>query len=137
MEYFIGSAITLIAIVCIKLIASKLPFEKTGGIRQSQSYIYNLIEQYLPEEPYEEDLFATQATKYLDQVFVRVVFVDGKAYWVENNRLYVANHEDHEVDKSQAVEVDTMGMDKVQLNNIMLVVEKLKEGAYDDNWNAG
>ncbi len=137
MEYFIGSIITLIAVLCLKLIFGKRISESNGGIRQSQSYIFNLIDQYIPEYPYEELEIESQATRYLEQIFLRVVIVEDKAYWVEDNRLYVVDHTEEGIDKEAAVEVDTMAMDKVQLDKIMLVVEQLKEGAYDDNWNAG
>lgn len=137
MEYFIGSVITLAAVFGLNLIFKKKISKAFGGIQASQSYIFNLIERYLPEYPDENEYPVTQATKYLDKIFVRVVIVDDKAYWVENNRLYVTDHEDDTIDKSSAQEVDTMAMDKVQLDKIMLVVEKLKEGVYDDSWDAG
>jgi len=41
-----------------------------------------------------------------------------------------------EVVKENAKQVDTMAMDKVELKEIMFIVEKLREDD-DDNWSSG
>jgi hypothetical protein len=70
----------------------------------------------------------TQASKYLEKITMRVVFLEGKAYWIKDDKFYVADAVDHMVDHESAAEVDTMAMDKIQLEKIKMVVEKLAEG---------
>lgn len=137
MEYFIGSVVTLAAIIGLNLLARLLGGQEEKVVGPSQSYIHNLVGPYMLTNEELTEPKPTQSSKYADKLFVRVVIVDGKAYWIQDGTFYVANYKNDQVDKESAVEVDTMSMDKVQLNKIMLVVEKLREGAYDDSWNAG
>jgi hypothetical protein len=49
-------------------------------------------------------------------------------YWIVNNTFYVADIVDGNVEENTTRLVDTMTMDKVQLDKIMFIVEKLREG---------
>ena len=70
----------------------------------------------------------TQSTKHFDSVSIRILIVDSQAYWIKNNSVFMADVVNGEVEKDTAREVDTMAMDKVQLNKMIFIVEKLKEG---------
>jgi hypothetical protein len=61
-------------------------------------------------------------------MYTRVVFVENQAYWIKNNTLFVADMEDDMVDEATTREVDTMAMDKVQLEKVIYIVEALTEG---------
>jgi len=137
MEYFIGSIVMLAVIVTLRLLSNRFFSEDIPRVNQSQTYIHNLIGPYMLDNEELRKPIVSQTTKHLDKMFVRVVITDDKAYWIQDNIFYVADSVDGDVDKSTAQEVDTMAMDKVQLNKIMIVVEKLREGAYDDSWDAG
>lgn len=137
MEYFIGSIVMLAIIVALRLLSHKFFGDGIQKVNQSQTYIHNLIGPYMLDNEEMRKPIVSQTTKHLDKMFVRVVITDDKAYWIQDNIFYVADCVDGDVDKSTAQEVDTMAMDRVQLNKIMLVVEKLREGAYDDSWDAG
>ena len=137
MEYFIGSVVTLAAIIGLNLLARLFDRSNEEVVGPSQSYIYNIVGPYMLTNEELTEPKPTQSSKYADKLFVRVVIVEGKAYWIQDSVFYVADYKNDQVDKESAKEVDTMSMDKVQLNKIMLVVEKLREGAYDDSWNAG
>lgn len=79
----------------------------------------------------------TQSSKHVDEMFIRVVFLDQKAYWLKDGKFFVADVIDGNVDKDAASEVDTMSMDAIQLNKIKYIVEKLTEGKNNDSRNAG
>jgi hypothetical protein len=70
----------------------------------------------------------TQSMKHFDSINLRILVIEQEAYWIKNNAVFVAKIINGEIEKDTAVEVDTMAMDKVQLNKIMFIVEKLKEG---------
>jgi hypothetical protein len=137
LEYFIGSVVTLAAIIGLNLLARRFDRSNEQVVGPSQSYIYSLVGPYMLSNEELKEPKPTQSSKYADKLFIKVVIVEGKAYWIQDSVFYVANYINNEVIKESAEEVDTMSMDKVQLNKIMLVVEKLREGAYDDSWNAG
>ena len=66
-----------------------------------------------------------------------MVVVGKNAYWIKDNVFYEADVVDGDVDKKTARQVDTMAMDKVQLNKMMSIVEKLTEGTHNDYWDSG
>ena len=137
MEYFVGSVITLIAIVSIMIIAKSNTPPTVPSIRYSQSHIHNLIYPWIPTNDELVEPIVSQSTKHLDSAFVRVVMVDGKGYFIKDGTFFVAEVVDGDIDKSTAKQVDTMTMDTVQLNKIKFIVEKLTEGKDNDSWNAG
>jgi hypothetical protein len=61
-------------------------------------------------------------------MYTRVVFLENQAYWIKNNTLFVADMEEGFVDEQTTREVDTMGMDRVQLEKVIHIVEALTEG---------
>ena len=89
---------------------------------------------YVPKEIHKKE---TQARKYMKQAWVRVVILDDNAYWIKDNALYVAELVDGAVDKESTKRVDTMSMNKVELDKTMFVVEKLREGRGDENSSSG
>jgi hypothetical protein len=137
MEYLLGSLVS----VGLFFIGKKI-FDKTDSkqrhvnIGYTQSYVHNLI---LPLLRLEALLInkETQASKYLDSLFIKVVIAENKAYWITNNTFFVAEEEDGFVDKDTAKPVDIMSMDDVQLNKMVLIVEALTEGVDDENRNTG
>lgn len=137
LEYLIGAFLGIAILMFIqnknKINISKQDFV----IKYSQSHMLEIIKPLLPPQQKKRVNKNTQAYKHEEKTNVRVIILDNKAFWIKDNLFYSADFLGDGIDKDSTSVVDTMGMDKVQLNNIMLVVEKLKEGAYDDNWNAG
>lgn len=74
----------------------------------------------------------TQSKRHFENSTMRVLFIEDKAYWIKNNALYVAEIRDGEVDESSAIQVDTMAMNKVELDKTIFIVEKLREGLTND-----
>lgn len=136
MEYFLGSIITLIILV-VSNIVLKPVVSKTRdmSIKYSQSYIYALMAPLLDYVPRDVEKLNTQSMKYIENSYVRVVIVDSSAYWIKDNALYRADMVAGAVDKSTTTRVDTMTMDKVELEKTLFIVEKLREG-FDDNSGA-
>lgn len=136
MEYLLGSLITLITVIAInKLIRSQLSKNKAPRIRYSQSHVYSLVQPLVEKEFSFPLIKKTQATSYQEAQFVRVMVVDNEAYWIKDNKLFVAKFVDGEVDKNTTSEVDAMSMNKLQLEKTMFVVQKLTEGFGNDTGN--
>jgi hypothetical protein len=138
LEYLLGATLTAVIVI----IANRLlvpVFKETSRIklRYSQSHIYNLMAPLLDYVPKEIHKKETQARKHMKQAWVRVVILDNNAYWIKNNALYVAELVEGAVDKESAKRVDTMAMDKVELDKTMFVVEKLREGRGDEDSGSG
>lgn len=138
MEYLVGSLVTLITVaVANRLISKQLRSSKQKmSIEYSQSHIYSLVSNILYGRPKIEQS-ATQARKYQQDQYIRIVVSEEKAYWIKDNTFYVADLVNGAVDKESTKEVDTMAMNDVELKKMIYIVEALKEGETDDYWRPG
>lgn len=135
MEVFLGAVLTLGIIIVGNLMLRK-PVEQLvrSGLRYSQSHVYTLtagLPDYLLESKNNE--IKTQSKAYVEKSYVRVVIAENNAYWIKDNALFVADIEDGFVVKESTRRVDTMSMDKVELEKTMAIVEKLREGLDEDS----
>lgn len=79
-----------------------------------------------------------QSIKHDNLTNIRVIIMDNSAYWIKDNTFYVADmSEDGTVNKDTTRVVDTMAMNKVQLDKMVFIVDKLTEGLYDDSGSSG
>ncbi len=129
MEFFIGSVVTIVTYIVAHRVAkrdvdgSKSPIK----ISYSQSHVYDLIRPFLNFVPPPEIGLPRQSNKYLQNSYIKIMVMNNKAYWIKNNIFYVADVLNGEVQKETQKEVDTMSMSKVELNEMMFIVEKLRE----------
>lgn len=136
MDYLIGSVVTATLFFIGKYIFSKKEHKvMTISTGYSQSYIYSIIGPVLRVISLTKKL-KTQSADYESSQYVKVVLADHKAYWISNNTFYVADEEDGIIDKETAKPVDTISMDKVQLEKMIFIVETLTEGAKDEDRNS-
>jgi hypothetical protein len=139
MEYFVGAITTLAIVVVVSYFIKRSSLHETvGGIRYSQSHIHNLLAPLLPDN---EDMVRktrySQADKHWEKVHIRILTMGKKAYWIKENVFYVANIVNGEIDEESTKQVDTMAMDKVQLDKMLYIVEELTRGRSNDYWNSG
>lgn len=139
MEYLIGSLVTLVTVLVVtrSFITKDLSLPKQINIRQSQSHIYSLVGMAMENMYKAPEKLPSQSTKHYDKSHVRIIFADNKAYWISNSTFYQADMLDSGIDQENAKAVDIMGMDKVQLDKMMFIVEKLTEGLSNDSSNSG
>lgn len=101
-----------------------------------QSSLYVMLSPFVVFEK-QEKVIQTQATEFMKKQFISVILLDHQAYWIMNNTLYVADEINGSIDKESTRPVDTMTMDKVQLDKTIFIVNALTEGAENDNRNSG
>lgn len=126
MEYFIGSVVAIGLIILLNIFTKRLPTDERITIQTSQSYLFSLLGSELALKSLVKAK-PTQASKYLEKVFIKILIVKGKAYWIKDNVFYVADVDGDDIDKANAKEVDIMSMDKIQLEEAMFIIDKLKE----------
>jgi len=140
MELLIGFVLALATVAFVKkfILTEKLISENTiPTLRYSQSYLYELIAPVIPYMPVARYRRPSQSFLYDYKSKQRIVFTDNKAYWIKDNAFYEASLVDGEVDSETTKVVDTMTMDKVELDKMIFIVEKLTEGITDDFGNPG
>lgn len=133
MEYFIGSAVAFIIVYVMSSVLRKNQKKLSSVvIRYNQSSVFELIKPFVVSQIEIIPFKMTQAMKDVEENTLRILHLEGKAYWIEKNQLLEANAPDGEIDKESIIEVDTMGMDELQLKRTMYIVEKLREGFRND-----
>ena len=139
MEYFLGSIVTLVTLFLSAWIFRKsllnksdpLPYSSQArSFAQIAPFIAYTIGTLHPEAQ------NTQAVNYIKSKSVKVVFFESRAYWIQNNIFYTASAPNNIVDHESTKVVDTLTMDKVQLEKISMIVDKLTEGNADDSGNS-
>lgn len=136
MEYLIGSLVTAFCFVILSSIVRKDPPVKYT-IRHTQSNTHSLIAPFIPVTYFDESPTVTQARKHRQATQVRIVFFENKAYWIANNGFVEADVVGGEIQEETQRSVDIMSMDKIELDKMMFIVEKLTEGQINDSGSAG
>lgn len=129
MEFLLGFILAIATIFVLRIfIVKNINQSSISVIRYSQARIHEIIKQYIPYDLFEPKKLLTQATNHKNSLYTRVIFLENQAYWIKNNTLFVADMEEGLVNEETTREVDTMAMDKVQLEKIVYIVEALTEG---------
>jgi hypothetical protein len=132
MEYILGSLLTLATIFFVNraLRPERLPKEKS--IRYRQTHIFEIIKTYadLGIAPYVEPV--SQSFNHQNKSNLKVLFLDDRAYWIQDSALFVADLVNGMVDEQSKKVVDTMALSKVELDQVIFIVEKLTEGTNND-----
>ena len=141
MEYLLGSLGTLLTIWLVSYRVSRSTSRvKIQPPLYSQSQTFQLTRFTVGGQNYtiyDESPLKTQSTEFFDKRHTRIVIYDDQAYWILNQKLYSAEFDGKEVLKDSAKEVDTMGMDKVELDKMVFIVDLLTEGSSNDSGSAG
>lgn len=133
------------ALTCLSIVswmATKRKIEKNTKIfmpiRYSQSHIHDLVSPLLPPPMPVKKNVMSQSAKHESTTNIKVIIMDSSAYWIKDNTFYVADMlEDGTVDKETTRTVDTITMDRVQLDKMLFIMDRLREGFYDDSGGSG
>jgi hypothetical protein len=132
MDFLLGTVTTtlILFIFVVFLINKRNKREPFFLIRYSQSHIHRILSPLLPQVDQISKINNkdNQSSKHLKNTNVRVLIVEGKAYWTKNNVFYVSNIVDGDIDKNNAQVVDTMGMNKVELDKMLFIIDQLRKG---------
>ena len=134
MEYLIGAlASSVLTTMIFYFIARTRQAYPVVKIKASQSRTHRL---YPPILIIRNKEINTQSVAHRNKNLTRIIFTDNNAYWIKDNQLYVADTDNGLIIENSEKPVDTMGMDKVKLDEMMFIVEKLTEGKNIDNWGS-
>jgi hypothetical protein len=107
--------------------------EETFIVSQSM-----ILHRYVQNKQYGKNIkIKTQSRKYHEKTNIKVIIVDQNAYWVKDNIFYTAPMFNENIDHDLAQEVDTISMDKVQLEQMLFIMDKLREGIDNDSRSSG
>lgn len=134
MEYFFGSLTTvLLFFILSKWIFKGMPENKNLSVRYSQSHIHSLISPLIPKNIRLTSNKKSQSNNHYNKHNIRVIMVEDKAYWIKDNVFYVADIIEGHVESDTTRVVDTMGIDSVELDKMLFIMDKLREGFDNDS----
>ena len=134
MEYFLGSVVTMVAMFfATKLISSEKKVMQANPFRYSQSHIHEIVSPLIPHLKEYKKITPRQSTNQEEKTNIKVIIFDDKAYFVKDATFYCADMHGTEIDGANATVVDTMGMDKVQLDKMLFIMDQLRDGKKNDS----
>lgn len=138
MEYLIGSFTTFALVMLMSFFKKENVEKQKVTVRYSQSHIFDLVRPLLPpiiNSPIKKRI--SQSTKYEEKTNIRVLIIDNVAYWVKENVFYKAEVMNNGVDSETTQVVDTIGMDSVELDKMLFIMDRLREGLDSDSGSTG
>jgi len=135
LSYFLALSLTLILTSYILYRGRKL--KAFPSIAYSQSSIRLMIKDFLPKTLYERPRHSSQSLKHVEKNTIKVIFIEGKAYWVSNNIFYCAEALNGNVDIDTTEPIDTTNMSKKDIDKMLFILDNLKNGNRDDSSSAG
>jgi hypothetical protein len=138
MDYLLGFLVAIGMFLFFRFIAPRVISKDIGDkIRYSQSHIHEIIKYSIPESMLYPIQKPTQSANHEKSINLRVLFIEKEAYWIKENALFIADQEDGIVKEDTARRVDTMGMNRVQLEKLIYIVDVLNEGNENDRGYPG
>ena len=129
----VGLTLTILLVLMAYVLVSRSKSTKPQIISQSMlHYRYSNLKKY--SRKFNNN---TQSKKHFDKTNVKVIILDQQAYWIKDNIFYKAPLVDQLIDKDSAEQVDTSDMNKVQLDQMLFILDKLREGINDDSRGSG
>ena len=111
--------------------------KKINVYRYSQSHIHHIVNPFINQDNLIKPKKITQTRKHYDKTNLRVIIVEDEAFWIKDNIFYTARMTNEGVDKETTSVVDTMNMDKVQLDKMLFIIDQLRDGKKDDSGSTG
>ena len=137
MEYVLGSFITLLSLFIFSKMTKKITSERIPIPIFTQSRKVLLIKNYISNVLEPEPYVKTQSKEYAKKNSIKAFFLNDNVYWIENGFLVMARLTNTGIDETTKKRVDTHSLDKVELDKISFIVDKLTEGNEDDSRNSG
>lgn len=129
----IGTTVTILLLVYIFILRNNIKNNREPIISQSM-----LQHRYSNRKNNSRRIkVKTQSNLHYDKTNIKVIIFDNDAYWIKDNIFYKAPLVDELINKEAAEQVDTIHMDKVQLDKMLFIMDRLREGIGNDSRSSG
>ena len=136
MQELIAVFLTLGTIWIIINRTKKVEKKKTSTTLSRQSDVHRLLKHFFSISLANNNNF-TQLTKHKQKGMIKVIVLGNQAYWVSENKFYVAEAIDGEVQKNTAKPVDIDSLSKVDLDKMLFILDSLRDGKRNDRGSSG
>ena len=132
-----GCLITLVSLFVFNKMLKQITTDKINVPIFTQSRKVELIRNYLVSKTNVNPDVKTQSKEHVKKNSIKAFFWADNVYWIENGFLVMARLTDNGIDETTKKKVDTHSLNKVELDKISFIVDKLTEGNKDDSGNSG
>lgn len=108
-----------------------------GKLMYRQSHIHEIVKNLIPKDLTNKPNKVSQSRKHIEKNMIRVIMLDGMAYWVSENIFYVSETVNGDPDLDTARPVDTLSMSKEEIKKMLSILDSLKSGVSDERGSAG
>ena len=136
MQELIAIFLTLGTIWIIINRTKKPEKNKVSTTLSRQSDVHKLLKHFFSISLTNNNNF-TQLTKHKQKGMIKVIVLGNQAYWVSDNKFYVAEAIDGEVQKNTAKPVDIDSLSKVDLDKMLFILDSLRDGKRNDRGSSG
>lgn len=138
MEYLLGFlTVFFLFWVMSSIMLKDVSDIKKNKIINSQSHTYVLMKPFLIKPTTRKIEKKSQSLNHHNNHNIKAIVIDENAYWIKNNSVYVADMINEEIDPNTKKVVDIMGMDSVELDKMLFIVDKLTDRSKNDNRGSG
>lgn len=142
MDFLIGAISSFIFVLIIIKVSRQADIQyKPMSIRHTQSHFHKLMSPFYPVMQSSKDSMRpkkhTQSTRFNEDNTQRLIIIDNEAYWIKDSVFMKAPMVDGAVDMESTKSVDIMAMDKVELDKMIFIVDKLTRGFSNDDRSSG
>ena len=138
MEYVLTLALILLLVFIFNSLNSRRIVKTFNRMVYTQSSIHEIVKDFLPKNTMtRKKSIKSQSKKHASVHMVKIVVIDGKAYWVKNNVFYTADIHEGEILHETATPVDTLKMSREELDKMIFILDNLGRGDEDERSGSG
>lgn len=132
MELFFAGVLTtlaLIAIISIRLYSKKPKDTATTSTAMTQSSMFLLIRNFLPDDFARMFETETQAMYFESNKMLNYIEMpDKKVYWIDRNRIYYADSEGGKFNPKKGKALKIKDLPEKEINKVLYIMNSLKDG---------
>ena len=137
MEYFIGFLVSVISFIILNRIVKNVAKSRIPTPVFTQSRKVALVKDYILDSLQPKERPKTQSSEDRKKNSMMAYFWEDSVYWIEDGFLVTAELKNNQVDETTKKRVDTHSLNKVELDKMIFIVDKLTEGKKNDSSDSG
>jgi hypothetical protein len=137
MLYVITFGLTIVGSWAIIRITTKYRNKQFNKILYKQSDLHNIMKHFFSQTLLSDKKTYSQLNKYKEDKMVKVIIIQDKAYWVSNNKFYIADAVEGNPIQETAKELDTQTMSDKEVKKMLFILDSLNNGEINDRGSAG
>jgi len=139
MLYVITFGLTAVASWFIIRITTKSRNKAFSRTLYRQSDLHRIMKKFFSQQLIQDfdKNRSSQLTRRREKSTIKVIVIDGKAYWVSDNVFYISDAVGGNPIPETARPLDTKEMSNKDISKMLFILDNLKDGNLNDSGSAG